>query len=625
MITPGSIIGHRYRVQEMIGSGGMACVYKALNLSNHKYVAIKVLKEEFINDEEFLRRFQREAKAVLHLSHENIVHAYGVGEYEGLPYIVLEYVEGSTLKQIITENGPMPPRLAVAFAVQVLNALSAAHHAGIIHRDVKPQNVIVTPEGAAKLTDFGIARDVDANTVTYAGGSTILGSVHYLSPEQAKGKPVTAGSDLYSVGIMLYEMLTGQVPFDSDNSVAIALMHLHDDPVPPIQLNPKISPALNDVVLRALNKNLSERYASAGEMIRQLKRALQEPNSDFARTYTPESTQTVKKRKKKKQMHSAVSIAIPVAALVIIVIGIFLVTRGSYTEDDASMELVPILTGRSIEDAEKKAADYGFTVNLQEYETSETVPCNEVMLQSPESGVKSKRGTAINVIVSLGPDAPVVPNLSGMTPDEAKSALESVGLKMGTMDYRVSNVAIGYVCAQSIVYGTEVNLGTSVNISVSATSVTTFEMPLVTEELLNIALGTLSEAGFTSVFVRYDDTSDQEDGMVLVQTPVEASEVLPETPVYLTVSGSNVRPFAADVASNLDIQKDGTEVLFAVPESFNGAAYYRIVYETKENIVEKKPISFTAYSDTEGTRELVRFENGVEVKRQDVGFTSRES
>ena len=195
MMTSGTIVGHRYRILEVIGTGGMAHVYRAMNLSSRKIVAIKVLKDEFRNDAEFLRRFEREARAVLHLSHDNIVRAYDVGETDGLPYIVLEFIDGRTLKDILVENGPMPPRIAVALAVQVLDALNAAHSAGIIHRDVKPQNVIVMQNGKVKLMDFGIAREVDANTVTFTG-STVLGSVHYLSPEQAKGQPVTEGSDL---------------------------------------------------------------------------------------------------------------------------------------------------------------------------------------------------------------------------------------------------------------------------------------------------------------------------------------------------------------------------------------------------------------------------------------------
>ena len=229
MISPGTIVGHRYRIVKLIGTGGMAHVYLAENLATHKVVAIKVLKDEFRDDAEFLRRFEREAKAVLHLSHDNIVRAFEVGEMGDLPYIVLEYVDGRTLKDILDENGPMPPRIAVALVVQVLDALGAAHASGIIHRDVKPQNVIVMQSGKVKLMDFGIARDLNANTVTFSG-ATVLGSVHYLSPEQAKGQPVAEGSDLYSAGIMLYEMLTGRLPFNGENSVSIALKHINENP-----------------------------------------------------------------------------------------------------------------------------------------------------------------------------------------------------------------------------------------------------------------------------------------------------------------------------------------------------------------------------------------------------------
>ncbi|MEG1754874.1 MAG: protein kinase [Clostridia bacterium] len=623
MITAGSIIGHRYRVQEIIGTGGMAHVYRAVNLANHRTVAIKVLKEEFIDDAEFLRRFEREARAVLQLSHDNIVRAYGVGEVDNLPYIVLEYVEGQTLKQIIVENGPMPPRLAVALATQVLAALSAAHSAGIIHRDVKPQNVIVTPTGRAKLTDFGIARDVTASTVTFAG-STILGSVHYLSPEQAKGKPVTEGSDLYSVGIMLYEMLTGQVPFDNENSVAVALMHLHDDAVPPIQHNSRISPALNDVIMRALNKNLSERYTTATEMSQHLKRALVEPNGDFMHVYTPELLSSTKKKKKKKQFHGTLKIGVTVAAIVAVMIGIFLVLRNSYQTESVSMEIIPTLTERTAEEARQKAQNYGFAFEVREYEVNDSVPYGDVILQSPESGTKSKLGATIYVTISLGPDIPKMPDLLGMTPDEAEDALTQNGLMLGNTQYRVSDTEIGYVCSQSILSGSEVQPGATVDIWISATSSTTFPMPNVSDEILNLMLGVLSQQSFSNVFVRYDTTSKAENGVVISQQPQADDAVLCETPIYLTVSGTKqAYSYSSDLAFNLDIDNNSTQVFFALQEAYNGFSYYRIVYETTLEKGTKIPVSFTAYSDVEGSRELILFVGGKESKRQDVSFVSK--
>ena len=276
----GTILDRKYRIVELIGSGGMAQVYKAINMANRKTVAVKMLKDEYKDDAEFLRRFSREANAILTLSHENIVRAYGAGTHNGLPYLVMEYVEGHTLKDLIAKNGAMPVRTAIGITCQILDALSAAHSHGIIHRDVKPQNVIVTDKGRVKLADFGIAREAKASTVTFSG-SKILGSVHYISPEQAKGTVATEQSDLYSVGVCLYEMLTGTVPFEADSTVTVALMHIQEKPVPPIQLVPDLPRSLNDIVLKALEKEPENRYQTARAMRTDLVHSLSDPNGGF--------------------------------------------------------------------------------------------------------------------------------------------------------------------------------------------------------------------------------------------------------------------------------------------------------------------------------------------------------
>lgn len=276
----GTILNRKYRIVELVGSGGMAQVYKAINMSNRKTVAVKMLKDEYKDDAEFLRRFSREANAILTLSHENIVRAYGAGTHNGLPYLVMEYVEGRTLKDLIASNGALPVRTAIGITCQILDALSAAHAHGIIHRDVKPQNVIVTDKGRVKLADFGIAREAKATTVTFSG-SKVLGSVHYISPEQAKGTLATEQSDLYSVGVCLYEMLTGTVPFEADSTVSVALMHLQEKPVPPMQLVDDLPRSLNDIVLKALEKEPENRYQTARAMRTDLVRSLSDPNGTF--------------------------------------------------------------------------------------------------------------------------------------------------------------------------------------------------------------------------------------------------------------------------------------------------------------------------------------------------------
>lgn len=313
----GTVLDRKYRITELIGSGGMAQVYKAVNMSNRRTVAVKILKEEYRDDAEFLRRFSREANAILTLSHENIVRAYDAGTHDGLPYLVMEYVEGHTLKDLIAKNGQLPVRTAIGITCQILDALSAAHSHGIIHRDVKPQNVIVTDKGRVKLADFGIAREAKASTVTFSG-QKVLGSVHYISPEQAKGSLATEQSDLYSVGVCLYEMLTGTVPFEADSTVTVALMHLQDKPVPPIEKRQDLPPSLNDIVLKALEKEPDARYRTARSMRSDLVRSLSDPNGTFVNEPEEKKQNTVRKR---PSVYALIALCV---FLPVLLIGIFI-------------------------------------------------------------------------------------------------------------------------------------------------------------------------------------------------------------------------------------------------------------------------------------------------------------
>ena len=275
----GRTIANRYEILEKTGVGGMATVYTAKDLVLNRHVAVKVLKEEFTTDEEFVKRFNTEALAAASLSHANIVSIYDVGNEDNIYYIVMELVRGKTLKQIITENGPISWKWATNIAIQIASALEVAHKNNIVHRDIKPHNIIITEDGVAKVTDFGIAKAVSNSTITAFG--TTIGSVHYFSPEQAKGGYTDAKSDIYSLGVVMYEMLTGQVPFDADTSVSVALMHMQEKPVPPIEINKNIPIALNDIILKAMQKEPMARYQTAAEMISDLRRALKEPNGEF--------------------------------------------------------------------------------------------------------------------------------------------------------------------------------------------------------------------------------------------------------------------------------------------------------------------------------------------------------
>lgn len=337
----GTILDRKYRITELIGSGGMAQVYKAINMANRKTVAVKMLKEEYKDDAEFLRRFSREANAILTLSHENIVRAFGAGTHNGLPYLVMEYVEGHTLKDLIAKNGALPVRTAIGITCQILDALSAAHAHGIIHRDVKPQNVIVTDKGRVKLADFGIAREVRASTVTFSGNK-VLGSVHYISPEQAKGTVTTEQSDLYSVGVCLYEMLTGTVPFDADSTVTIALMHLQEKPTPPIDLVSDLPRSLNDIVLKALEKEPDRRYQTARAMRTDLVRSLSDPNGTFVNDPNDKGQKTT--RRPSIYVLIAMCVFLPILLIGIFVLIYATSCRTSLPPEPESEDVVPVFT-----------------------------------------------------------------------------------------------------------------------------------------------------------------------------------------------------------------------------------------------------------------------------------------
>lgn len=622
----GIILEHRYRVVELIGTGGMSHVYRAVNLLTQKSVAIKVLKAEYRENPEFLRRFELEAKAVLHLSHENIVHAYGVGEYDGMPYIVLEYVEGRSLKEILQERGAMPQRTAANICSQILGALSAAHAAGIIHRDVKPQNVIITPEGKAKLTDFGIARDVQATTVTFAG-STVLGSAHYLSPEQAKGQPVTAASDLYSAGVMMYEMLTGDVPFAADSTVSVALKHINDTPLPPIELNPRIYPSVNEFVLRALAKNPSERFSSADKMLYALQRAMKDPDAHPAqRSENLSQTQEIhvatdnKVTQPHAMLRPIVVIGLVIGVFVGVLIGTFFGIRSTFKNDQQVQPLIPTVTGKQLTEALERAESYGFRIEISEYEVNATVAEGTVISQNPSPGSSAKAGTSIKVTVSAGPDVPAVPQLIGLTYDEAIAALQSLGLQVGTVTYRVSDVAIGYVCAQYPSDGTELQEGATVDLCLSATTISNEKMPALTSMQLEEALSRLDMHGYTNIFLRYDATSVQPLNTVLSQTPAADSTVQPEMRIELLVAGTPQAGYFSDIAYNLNIEKSGTQVVITMEDVRYGVKHERILFDSILEKGEKVPVSFTATAPSGGIHELILYINGVEARRQDTGF-----
>ena len=375
MDLEGRLLGNRYEIMENIGNGGMAMVYKSKDHILNRYVAVKILRDEFTTDQEFIKRFSIEAQSAASITHPNIVSIYDVGQEGSLYYIVMELIKGKTLKDIIIEEGgPLPWKWSTNIAIQIASALETAHKNNIVHRDIKPHNIIITEDGIAKVTDFGIAKAVSNSTIT-AFGSTI-GSVHYFSPEHARGGFTDAKSDLYSLGVVMYEMLTGKVPFDADTPVSVALKHMQEEPTPPIEINPKIPTSINDIILKAMRKDTSLRYQNATEMLNDLNRALKEPEGNFVDnneyksadatrvipTLHNEEIKTEKRTKKNKtfiEQHRKLVLALIVVVLFLLSLGITIgISKTNRVKDVA----IPELVGLSREEAEAKIQDSNLTL-----------------------------------------------------------------------------------------------------------------------------------------------------------------------------------------------------------------------------------------------------------------------
>ena len=618
----GSILSGKYQIVEKIGSGGMADVYKAIQMQSHRTVAIKVLKPEFEKDAAFVRRFEQEAHAVLGLSHENIVRSYDVGMREELPFIVLEYVEGTTLKERIRAQGKLQMRSVINYGAQVLDALNHAHERGIIHRDVKPQNIIVTPRGRIKLADFGIARNLESGTQTFSG-SHVLGSVHYLSPEQAKGRQVTVESDVYSMGVTLYEMATGCLPFEGENSVSIALKHLQEEMVPPIVLNPELPRALNDIILKATRKQPSQRYHSAKEMRQDLLRVLREPDGDFARQAAEEAP--VRLRRPRRSKTRGILRLVAVAIAFIAMFGVLLMTGRSMMgkEANANADLVPTLVGKTLEEAKKAARLRAYTTEVVATIASSEYPSGVVTEQKPAAGSPLKAGGVISITVSAGAEMPRVPDLSGMTLDDAENALTNAGLSLGNVEYRVSDQPLGTVFQQDPAPETSLLQGDDVNLFISGEPSKNVEMIDVTKMTLRKALSLLRERGFYQFLVRVANPADETAAgqTVTLQNPAEGESAPNTSAVELTVSGFGQEIYTADIAFSADIAATDTKLMAVIPLTLDGIAYEQVVYEATLPAGTMQNVSFTATIGEGGEHEMVVYQNGVEMRRTPVTFS----
>lgn len=482
----GKVLGDRYEIIEEVGVGGMAKVYKALDTVLNRYVAVKVLKNEYMEDQDFLRKFAMEAQSAASLTHANIVSVFDVGssyvDGRKYNYIVMEYVDGKTLKDIIDEKQILPIEDIVNYGVQIASALECAHKNGIIHRDIKPHNMLIDKSNNLKATDFGIARISSSATLTYT--STVLGTVHYISPEQAKGKFIDEKSDIYSLGVVLYQMATGEVPFDAPNAVGIALKHIQDPLVPPINLRHDLPQGLNDIIVKAMAKDPNDRFKSATEL-KEMLRNYQNYSSDLYQKTTknpvikendeqPEVKEAVyktpkqsstKDNKNKSKKFMWILLPIVLAALVFVAI---IFGKKYINKNKQDLVLVPALTGLTETEALNKAKANNLIAVVSEYKTESNVEPGKVLEQDPESSKEVKKGTIIKLVVSKGEEQVSVPNLSNMTIENAKIQLNKLGLEIGEITKENSdNFETGKIMQQHPDSGTSINKDSKVDVVIS--------------------------------------------------------------------------------------------------------------------------------------------------------------
>src|SRR4051794_13327159 len=451
-IARDTIVDGRYKAEKRLGSGGMAEVWCASDSVLGRRVALKLLGDRFAEDDEFRERFRREAQAAAGLAHPNIVGIFDRGEWDGTPYIAMELVDGRTLKDLVRERGPLPPEMAIALLIQVLRALGYAHRRGIVHRDVKPQNVILDNEGQAKVADFGIAR-AGASEMTETG--TIVGTVQYLSPEQAQGNPVSPRSDLYSAGIVLYELLTGRVPFDAESPVSIALKQISERPVPPSQLRPGIPPALEAVVMRALEKDPARRFASADEFIAALEAARRAPAAAPPAVVREPEPWVDEDEPGSRWWLWLVLLLVLLAA----VGGAYLLTRGKQVE-------VPDVVGKTATAAADTLHAHNLEVKFNSV-VSQKVARDHVIEQAPRGGDSAQEHSTVLLTVSAGRGSAPVPQVQGLSRKAAEDALRTAGFNVKVKKAYSDSVPSGKVISSDPPEGQTLDRGKTVTLTVS--------------------------------------------------------------------------------------------------------------------------------------------------------------
>lgn len=608
----GKRLDGRYEIHEMIGMGGMAVVYRAYDTIDDRTVAIKILKDEYLGNDEFIRRFKNESKAIAVLSHPNIVKVYDVSFGDKIQYIVMEYIEGITLKEYISKKKDIKWKEALHFTVQILKALQHAHEKGIIHRDIKPQNIMLLQDGTIKVTDFGIARFSKNETHTMTDKA--IGSVHYIAPEQARGDLTDEKADIYSVGVMLYEMITGELPFEADNAVSVAIMQLQTEPRLPKEIKPDIPEGLQEITLKAMKKEPNNRFHSAEEMLKDIEKFILDPSIEFHYQYLVDDHQTkypgegalrsetnygddfeyeenaAKKKTRVMMIVGGIAVAVVLFALVF---GIMAFTKscGSGTAKDVD---VPNFIGMKLSDVQNNK-DYKFQWNVTSvYDPNQ--PEGVIIDQDPKSSTKKvKEDATITLKVNSSGALVSVPNVKGMTEDAAKAKLQDLGLQYEVLNIADDETAAGIVKSSDPQSGTKVTAKTTVKIFVSkGPSEKKITVPDVINKSLSAAKNELIAKGLKVSDNIITEQSEKPKDTVLRTDPLPSTEVSEGATIQLTVSSGVKKEKTREIYVDLP-----SDVSYEVTMS----VYIDGTLDSEKKVVPAYNSTYTLYiTGTSGTK-----------------------
>lgn len=624
----GTCLKGRYLLGEVIGKGGMAVVYKAYDFRTGRTVAVKVLRDQYSQDAEFVRRFQQEAEAASAITHENLIDIYDVGEQNGTRFIVMEYVDGMTLKSLIKEHGALDNYSAITIARQICTALQVAHDAHIIHRDIKPQNILLDRKGIAVLADFGIAKTSDTQTITGDGENGVLGSVHYFSPEQARGEGANACSDLYSLGVVLYEMVTAELPFQGDTAVAIALHHMNTEPTPPIERNPRVTPALNEIILKAIRKKPEDRYQSAREFYDDLSLALVYPEGGFIRdakkkdaegkdgTEQPKKENDRSGKKKAKLVNAKKHIrSLKWALMGLCTAMILLLCATAFVLTGGTRRLsVPEVVNTNLDAATARLESMGLSLEVAEKVYDDNTLPGTIVEQKPQQGTQVKNGETVSVVVCLGPESAAVPDLDGMTQEEAANALAPLGLHVGVVTHRQdSDAPRGTVIEQYPEQGEVLENGGTVDLTLSDQPLMR-DVPNVLGKTLEETRQRLKEYDLQLGDVHYEYATGYDVGEVFRQSPESGTQLRQGDSVNVWVV-ENIEMATCEYQLTVNVKKDDSQVSIFVEE---GSLYKEIFnWNCDRGTLD---IQVTLENETAGDKTLIIMVNDEEVKRETVTF-----